>query len=73
MLDLLEEPKALELLVRKQMEFKIKTEEKNTVEEYINKHISNNDHRETMLAWKNDSKNSIELPQLEIIKFSGKL
>lgn len=73
MLDLLEEPEALELLVRKQMEFKIKTEEKNTVEEYINKHISNNDHREGMLAWKNDSKNSIELPQLEIIKFSGKL
>ena len=73
MLDLLEEPEALELLVRKQMEFKIKTEEKNTVEEYINKHISNNDHRKSMLAWKNDSKNSIELPQLEIIKFSGKL
>ena len=48
MLDLLEEPEALEL-PGKQMEFKIKTKEKLTI-------------------YRNDSKNSVELPQLEVTK-----
>ena len=56
MLDLLEEPEVLELLVKEQMKFKTKSKKIiNTPQEYINKQLSSNGDRRNTLTSNNGS------------------